>query len=78
MIGPITDAMVPAAVRAEGGAETYQAALGFESLLLHQLTDDLVPTGGPYAATIQDAFGDALLQGGGIGLSEDLYRAMKR
>ena len=75
MIGPIT--AIPAAVREEGGAETYQAALGFESVLLHELTDDLVPAAGPYASTIDDAFGEALLQGGGIGLSEDLYKALR-
>jgi hypothetical protein len=47
-------------------------------MLLGQLTKDLIPADGPYGATIGDAFSDALLQGGGIGLAEDLYRALKQ
>ena len=77
MIAPVDEALVPAAVRKEGGTDAYQAALGFESMLLNQLTEDLVPGDGPYASTINAAFGDALLQGGGVGLAEDLYRALK-
>ncbi len=77
MIPPVSDALIPAHVREEGGAESYKAALGFESMLLGQLTKDLIPADGPYGSTIGDAFSDALLQGGGIGLAEDLYRALK-
>jgi hypothetical protein len=78
VIPPVNEALVPRSVRAEGGTERYQAALGFESMLLHQLTDKLVPADGPYASTINGAFGDALLHGGGIGLAEDLYKALKQ
>lgn len=74
MIDPVNAALVPAAVREEGGEDTYKAALGFESMLVRQLTKDVIPAEGPYASTIGDAFNDALLQGGGIGMAEDLYR----
>ena len=77
MIPPVSEALIPAHVREGGGAGAYEAALGFESMLLGQLTKDLIPADGPYGATIGDAFSDALLQGGGIGLAEDLYRALK-
>ncbi len=70
-------ALVPPEVRAEGGAGAYEAALGFESMLLGQLTKDLIPADGPYGPTIGDAFSDALLQGGGIGLAEDLYIGLR-
>jgi hypothetical protein len=77
VIPPVTDALIPAHVREEGGADTYEAALGFESMLLDKLTEDLIPTSGPYGAQVGDAFSDALLQGGGIGLAEDLYFGLR-
>ena len=72
MIPPVSEALIPAHVREDGGGEAYEAALGFESMLLGRLTKDLIPADGPYGATIGDAFSDALLRGGGIGLAEDL------
>ena len=72
---------VPAQVREEGGAATYKAALGFESMLLDQLSDQLVQDAGlgdsPYGAQMTGAFSQSLLQGGGIGLAGALYASLK-
>lgn len=78
---PISDAAIPADVRKAGGTKQYKAALGFESMLLDQLTQTMVKDAGlgdsPYASTVSDSFSQSLLQGGGIGLAGELYNAMK-
>ena len=80
-VSPITDAMVPADVRKAGGASAYKAALGFESMLLDQLSQVLVKDSGlgdsPYADQVTGAFSQSLLRGGGTGLAGELYKALK-
>ena len=59
----------------------YRAALGFERVLLQSVVKDMTKSGGlddsPYASAIEDSFSDALVAGGGIGLGEELYRALR-
>ena len=70
---------IPATVRAEGGEQDYRSALGFEGLLLDQLSKTLVNEAGledsPYADSMSGAFSASLLQGGGMGLADELYRS---
>ena len=79
----VSEAALPAAVR-NGSAkdkEAYKAALGFEQVLLGQLVKSMASDGplseGPYAAPVQDALSGGLISGGGLGLAQDLYRALK-
>lgn len=74
---------LPAEVR-KGTAEdqkSYKAALGFERLMLQNLVQDMTKSGGlddsPYSGAIEDSFSDALISGGGLGLGEQLYHAMR-
>ena len=57
------------------------AALGFEQVLLGQLVKSMASDGplseGPYAAPVQDALSGGLINNGGLGLANDLYRALK-
>ena len=79
---PIADTLVPAAVREAGDTKVYKAALGFESMMLDQLTKTMVQDSdladSPYADQISGSFSQGLLQGGGIGLAGELYRALKQ
>jgi Rod binding domain-containing protein len=81
-------APLPADVRAAGpGAQQeYRAALAFERVLLAQLTESLQSTagsaeeggaGGAYRQMLPGAMADALVAGGGTGLADDLYRALR-
>ena len=79
----IAPSALPADVR-NGSVEdqkAYKAALGFERVLLQNVVDDMTKSGGlgdsPYASTIQDSFSDALVAGGGLGLGEQLYHALR-
>ena len=81
--------VLPAEVR-NGGKEAkqaYAAALGFERMLVKQLTKSLTDSsavgagedgkgGSPaaYREMISDGIADAITQGGGIGLAQDLYK----
>jgi len=74
---------LPADVRA-GTAEdrkAYRAALGFERMLLQTVVEDMTKSGGlddsPYAAAIEDSLSDALVAGGGLGLGDQLYHALR-
>jgi Rod binding domain-containing protein len=74
--------------------KAYRAALGFERSLLQQLTksmsdatktdDDSDEESGETAATqmykdmLPDRLADSLIASGGIGLAEDLYRAVRQ
>ena len=61
--------------------EAFRAALGFERLLLQNFVEDMTKSGGladsPYASQIEDGMSDALISGGGLGLGEQLYHAMR-
>jgi Rod binding domain-containing protein len=79
----IPESSLPAEVR-NGSAkdkQAYQAALGFERVMLGTLTKQLTADSGlddaPYASSVQDAFSGALVANGGIGLGEQLYRTLK-
>lgn len=74
---------MPADVRT-GSAEdkqAYRAALGFERMLLQTVVEDMTKAGGlddsPYASAIRDSFSDSLVAGGGIGLGEQLFHALR-
>ena len=81
--------VLPAEVRKGGkeAKEAYGAALGFERMLVKQLTKSLTDSsaigggedgqsGSPaaYREMISDGIADAITQGGGIGLAQDLYK----
>lgn len=83
-------AVLPADVRKGGkeAKEAYTAALGFERMLVKQLTkslSDSAALGGgengkapaAYREMISDGIADAITQAGGIGLADDLYRTMR-
>jgi hypothetical protein len=81
----VPETALPAAVR-EGSAEdrrSYEAALGFEQVLLAQVVKSIVPedselAGSPYASAVQDAFAKGLTAAGGIGLGAQLFQTMQR
>ena len=79
----ISDAQLPREVRtgSEADKRAYKAALGFEQVLLGQLVKSMASSGplseGPYAAPVQDALSGGLISSGGLGLAENLYRALK-
>jgi len=84
--------VLPAEVR-NGGKEAkqaYAAALGFERMLVKQLTKSLTDSsavgagedgkgGSPaaYREMISDGIADAITNAGGIGLAEDLYKQVR-
>jgi Rod binding domain-containing protein len=84
-------AVLPADVR-EGGKEAkdaYGAALGFERMLVKQLTKSLSDSaalgagdsgGSPaaYREMISDGIADAITQAGGLGLAHDLYKQVRQ
>lgn len=86
---PIDAAMMPAEVR-NGGAErrkAYQAALGFERVLLGQMTQQLTKSmglGESSAATAElrrnlpTTLADALIASGGIGLAAQMDAAWQQ
>lgn len=71
--------------------KTYRAALGFERQLLTQLMQSLSSTADPqddsgdssdagvqsYKQMLPDNMADAIVSGGGTGMAEDLYRALR-
>jgi Rod binding domain-containing protein len=82
--------VLPADVRAAGpGAEQeYRTALGFERVLVSQLTKAMQATVGgedeggdagskSYRDMLPDTMADALVSNGGTGLAHDLYRALR-
>jgi hypothetical protein len=62
--------------------EAYRAALGFEQVLLGELTKAMVPEGtltdGPYATTVQESLASGLAAAGGIGLAAQLYPLVRK
>ena len=81
----VPETALPAAVRS-GTAEDkqrYQAALGFEQVLLGQLVQSIVPedsdlASSPYAGAVKDSFAQGLANAGGVGLAQQLFETMKR
>jgi hypothetical protein len=81
----IPDTALPASVRTGSAADKqrYQAALGFEQVLLEQVTGALLPAdsdlaSSPYASAVKDAFAQGLTASGGIGLGAQLFETMQR
>jgi Rod binding domain-containing protein len=85
-------AVLPAEVRKGGkeAKEAYGAALGFERMLVKQLTKSLTDSsaigggedgqsGSPaaYREMISDGIADAITNAGGIGLAENLYKQVR-
>ena len=83
-------AVLPADVRKGGkeAKEAYTAALGFERMLVKQLTKSISDSAaigggenggapGAYREMISDGIADAITQGGGIGLAKDLYTQLR-
>jgi len=82
---PVDRALLPADVRDAPPArqDAYRAALGFEQLLVQQLTSsvagsakDALGGDGPYASLLPDALADAVMGGGGLGLAPQLADAL--
>jgi hypothetical protein len=80
----ISNAALPADVRSAGVAaqKNYQAALGFEKVLVGELVKEMVPkdselSQSPYASTMQDTLSTALVGGQGLGLARQLYKEMQ-
>jgi Rod binding domain-containing protein len=90
---PIDQASLPADIR-KGTAEekkAYTAALGFERMLLGELTKQMAETAKPadgdddtkdaassmYMQMLPDQLADAVTRNGGIGLARNLYNATK-
>jgi Rod binding domain-containing protein len=83
--------VLPAEVRSGGkeAKQAYGAALGFERMLVQQLTKSLTDSaalgggeqgsGSPtaYREMISDGIADAITQGGGIGLAKNLYTQLR-
>ena len=82
---PVDQAQLPADVRnaAPARKHAYQAGLGFEQLLVQQLTQSLTDSasdalGGdsPYASMLPDALSQGVMDGGGLGLARQLMDAI--
>jgi Rod binding domain-containing protein len=84
---PIDRALLPADIRSAPPArqQAYAAALGFERLLVQQLTSSLAAStqdamGGkdsPYASLLPDALAQGVMDGGGLGLAAQLTDAIE-
>lgn len=83
---PIDRATLPPDVRAASPQrqDAYTAALGFERLLVQQLTESLAASarealGGdsPYANLLPEAMTDGVMNGGGLGLARQLADAIE-
>jgi len=82
---PIDQALLPADIRQAAPArkDAYEAGLGFERLLVQQLSNSLTDSardalGGdsPYASLLPDALTDGVIAGGGLGLARQLADAI--
>jgi hypothetical protein len=83
---PIDRAQLPADIRTATPErrDAYEAGLGFERLLVQQLTSSLARSardalGGdsPYASLLPDALADGVMSGGGLGLARQLTDAIQ-
>jgi Rod binding domain-containing protein len=84
-IPPLDSALLPPDVRtgSQERKDTYAAALGFEQLLVKQLTESLATSarsamGGdsPYASLMPQAMADGLIDAGGLGLARQMTDAI--
>jgi len=82
---PIDSALLPADIRQAPQArrDAYTASLGFEQLLVQQLTESLADSartamGGdsPYANMLPQAMADGIMGAGGLGLARQLTDAL--
>ena len=78
---PIDPAALPADIRTAAPArrDAYVAALGFEHLLVQQLTKELAGSASdalagssPYASLLPQAMADGVMAAGGLGLAREL------
>jgi Rod binding domain-containing protein len=89
---PIDQATLPADIRSgsKQDKQAYTAALGFERMLLGELTKTMAETAKPadgddnqdaassmYMQMLPDQLADAVTQNGGIGLARNLYDATR-
>jgi Rod binding domain-containing protein len=88
---PIDRSLLPADVRDASPAKrrTYEAALGFERMLVAQLAKSLSDTTGgdesaetsaatsTYRNMLPDALADGIIAGGGLGLAKDIYKGLR-
>ncbi|HEU4702242.1 MAG TPA: hypothetical protein VFS37_07130 [Conexibacter sp.] len=83
---PIDQAQLPADVRTATPArkDAYEAGLGFERLLVQQLSQSLTDSardalGGnsPYASLLPDALTDGVMASGGLGLARQMMDAIE-
>lgn len=83
---PVDRAQLPADIRTAPAArrDAYEAGLGFERMLVQQLTQSLSDSardalGGdsPYASLLPDALADGVMGGGGLGLARQLADAIQ-
>ena len=90
-ITPVSE--LPAAVQKAPAAsqKVYEAALGFEEMLVQNLTNDMFSTdssdgsddgsddsssaGGPYASLLPQALAQGVAQDGGLGLAQQIWTA---
>jgi Rod binding domain-containing protein len=92
---PIDQSLLPADVRdgTKQDKQSYQAALGFERMLLGELTKAMADTAKPaegddgsegkdaasqmYLQMLPDQLADSMISNGGMGLARDLYSSVK-
>ena len=94
-IGPIDQSLLPADVRngTPQDRKRYEAALGFERMLVAQLTQQLADTAKPaddgdgggesgatsaYRSMLPGTMADAITQAGGLGLARTIADDLKR
>ena len=91
---PIDQSLLPAEVRdgSKQDKQSYQAALGFERMLLGELTKAMADTAKPadgeseqpedaassmYMQMLPDQLADSMISNGGLGLAKGLYDSVK-
>jgi len=80
---PVPDSALPRDVRAGSAQDkqAYRTALGFERLLVAQLVERAMPAdedAGPRDAAVHEAFADALMTAGGLGLARQIHDQIRR
>jgi Rod binding domain-containing protein len=77
----VADSALPSSVRNGSAADkqAYNAALGFEQMLVSQMVKTMAGDSGalaegPYADTMQASLTSAVERAGGLGLAQSLYK----